>query len=177
MGKGRAVLARGVRVGPGRSARARPGAGTDPSAPLRSGRDDRAGAGSGQGDRGRLLADVYGRLLAAYGPQGWWPGETAFEVIVGAILTQSAAWTNVEKALVNLKAAGALSPEGLHALDEGEVARRIRASGYFNAKARKLKAFVEVLHREFGGRLEDLLAPPMDELRALPRSTHGIGPG
>ena len=123
-----------------------------------------------------MLADVYGRLLAAYGPQGWWPGETAFEVIVGAILTQSAAWTNVEKALVNLKAAGALSPAGLHALDEGEIARLIRPSGYFNAKARKLKAFVEMLHREYGGRLEDLLALPMGELQALLLSTHGIGP-
>jgi endonuclease-3 related protein len=120
--------------------------------------------------------DVYEGLLAAYGAQGWWPGETAFEVIVGAILTQSAAWTNVEKALANLKSAGVLSPEGLHALDEGEIARLIRPSGYFNAKARKLKAFVEVLHREFRGRLDDLLALPMNQLRALLLSTHGIGP-
>lgn len=123
-----------------------------------------------------MLADVYGRLLAAYGPQGWWPGETAFEVIVGAILTQSAAWVNVEKALANLKAAGALSPEGLHALDEGEIARLIRPSGYFNAKARKLKAFVDIVHRLFGGDLDRLLALPMGELRALLLSTHGIGP-
>src|SRR3990172_10118990 len=144
---------------------AKGGTRTDPSTPLRSGRDDRA-----------RLAEVYERLLAAYGPQHWWPGETAFEVIVGAILTQSAAWTNVEKALANLKAAGALSPEGLHALDEGEIARLIRPSGYFNAKARKLKAFIEVLHREYGGRLEDLLALPMNELQALLLSTHGIGP-
>jgi endonuclease-3 related protein len=119
---------------------------------------------------------LYERLLAAYGPQRWWPGETAFEVIVGAVLTQSAAWANVEKALANLKAAGALSPEGLHALDEGEIARLIRPSGYFNAKARKLEAFVGMLHERFHGDLGALLTLPMDELRDLLLSTHGIGP-
>lgn len=122
------------------------------------------------------LRRVYQRLLAAYGPQHWWPGESAFEVVVGAILTQSAAWTNVEKALANLKAAGVLSPEGLHGLDEGEIARLIRPSGYFNAKARKLKAFVEVLYARFEGNLEQLLALPLDELRAALLATHGIGP-
>jgi len=115
-------------------------------------------------------------LSAAYGPQGWWPGESPFEVIAGAILTQSAAWANVEKALANLKGAGVLSPEGLHALDEGEIARLIRPSGYFNAKARKLKAFVEMLHGRFGGDLGRLLALPMPELRGLLLGTHGIGP-
>ena len=69
--------------------------------------------------QGERLYDVYERLLAAYGPQHWWPGESAFEVIVGAILTQSAAWTNVERALDNLKAAGALSPGALLRQDEG----------------------------------------------------------
>ena len=122
------------------------------------------------------MRDVYGRLLDTYGPQHWWPGETAFEVIVGAILTQSAAWTNVEKALANLRAAGALSPGVLHGLDEGEIARLIRPSGYFNAKARKLKAFVEMLHERHGGDLDALLALPMGELRSLLLSTHGIGP-
>jgi len=123
-----------------------------------------------------VLRDVHDCLLVAYGPQHWWPGETAFEVIVGAILTQSAAWTNVEKALANLKAAGALSPQGLHGLSEGEIARLIRPSGYFNAKARKLKAFVEMLHVRFRGDLERLLTLPRDELRTLLLSTHGIGP-
>jgi endonuclease-3 related protein len=127
-------------------------------------------------DLGGLLREVYERLLAAYGPQGWWPGETPFEVIVGAILTQSAAWVNVEKAIGNLKAEGALSPEALHALDEGELARLIRPSGYFNAKARKLKAFVEMLYARFDGDLGSLLGLPVGELRPLLLSTHGIGP-
>jgi endonuclease-3 related protein len=105
-------------------------------------------------------------------------------VIVGAVLTQAAAWSNVEKAIANLKAAGALSPEGLARLDEGELARIVRPAGYFNAKARKLKAFVEMLRAGFGGDpstplrtgLERLLAAPAAELRPLLLATHGIGP-
>lgn len=122
-----------------------------------------------------MLLDVYNRLHAAFGPQHWWPGETQFEVIVGAVLTQSAAWTNVEKAIANLKAAGALSPDGLRRLDEAELARTIRPSGYFNAKARKLKAFIELLYGHFGGSLDLLLARPAAELRVLLLATHGIG--
>ena len=122
------------------------------------------------------LLEVYLRLHAAYGPQRWWPGETPFEVIVGAILTQSAAWTNVEKAIANLKAAGVLSPEGLARLDEAELARMVYPAGYFNAKARKLKAFVDMLRDRFGGNLERMLAAPVAELRPLLLSTHGIGP-
>ncbi|KKK71488.1 hypothetical protein LCGC14_2913400 [marine sediment metagenome] len=124
---------------------------------------------------GRLV-DVYRRLYGAYGPQHWWPGETPFEVIVGAILTQSAAWTNVEKAIVNLKAAGALSPEGVARLSEGELVRMVYPAGYFNAKARKLKAFVELLFQRFGGELDALLATAQEELRPLLLATHGIGP-
>jgi len=97
-------------------------------------------------------------------------------VVAGAILTQSAAWGNVEKALGNLRAAGALSPEGLHALGEGEIAALVRPSGYYNAKARKLKAFVEMLCERFGGDLGRLLALPADELRQVLLATHGIGP-
>lgn len=123
---------------------------------------------------GRLV-DVYRRLYGAYGPQHWWPGETPFEVIVGAILTQSAAWTNVEKAIVNLKAAGALSPEGVARLSEGELVRMVYPAGYFNAKARKLKAFVDLLFQRFGGELDALLATAQEELRPLLLATHGIG--
>ena len=126
-------------------------------------------------DSQRLLG-VYGRLYAAYGPQRWWPGETPFEVIAGAVLTQSAAWTNVEKAIANLKAAGALSPQGLARTAEGELARMVYPAGYFNAKARKLKAFVGMLNDSFGGDLERMLAAPLEELRGLLLSTHGIGP-
>ncbi len=124
----------------------------------------------------RRLLDVYHRLYAAYGPQHWWPGESPFEVIVGAILTQSAAWANVEKAIRNLKDAGTLSPQGLTRLSEGDLARLIYPAGYFNTKARKLKAFVALLFQRFDGELERLLAAPVEELRPLLLATHGIGP-
>lgn len=127
----------------------------------------------GTGDR---LVKVYERLYGAHGPQHWWPGDGPFEVIVGAILTQSAAWTNVEKALVNLKAAGMLSPEGLIGIEEGELASLVRPSGYFNEKARKLKTFACLLRDRFGGDLNCLLATPAEELRPLLLSCHGIGP-
>jgi endonuclease-3 related protein len=125
--------------------------------------------------RQRLL-NVYERLYATHGLQRWWPAETPFEVIVGAILTQSAAWVNVEKAIGNLRAAGALEPEPMRRLSEGELARAIYPSGYFNAKARKLKAFLALLSERFEGDLEALLACPADELRPLLLATHGIGP-
>jgi endonuclease-3 related protein len=122
------------------------------------------------------LSEVYDRLLAAYGPQHWWPGDSPFEVIVGAILTQQTSWANVEKALENLKAAAVLSPERLHRLTVAEIATLIRPSGYFNAKARKLKAFLDLLHERFAGDLGSLLALSAAELRTLLLSTHGIGP-
>ena len=122
------------------------------------------------------LLDVYHRLYAAYGPQGWWPGGSPFEVVVGAILTQAAAWTNVEKAIENLKAAGVLSPRGILETPVDELARLIYPAGYYNAKARKLKAFVEVLFERHGGDLDRLFALPLSELRRELLATHGIGP-
>lgn len=127
-------------------------------------------------DSASLLRDVYDGLLAAYGPQQWWPGDGPFEVIVGAILTQSAAWTNVEKALANLKAAGILSPEGIAAIPERELAALLRPSGYYNAKAHKLKAFIALLDERFAGNLDRLVATPLHELRPLLLATHGVGP-
>ncbi len=129
------------------------------------------------GKEHKLIRQVYDRLLAAYGPQGWWPGDdSAFTVVVGAILTQSAAWANVEKALANLESAGALSPRGLLALPERELARLVRPSGYYNAKARKLRAFAEMLATDFASSLDRLFSLPLDALRARLLATHGIGP-
>ena len=120
--------------------------------------------------------DVYRRLLDAFGPQHWWPGDGGpFEVCVGAILTQSAAWTNVEKALARLKEAGLLSPQALDRAPQAEVAALVYSSGYFNAKARKLKAFAERLCESHGGDIHRLLARPADELRTELLGIHGIG--
>ena len=129
------------------------------------------------GGADRSLEDVFERLLARYGPQGWWPGDDRpFVVVVGAILTQAAAWTNVEKALCSLERVGALTPEGLLRLPETELARLVYPAGYYNAKARKLKAFAEMLYGRCDGRLEGLFALPLAELRRVLLDTHGIGP-
>jgi len=122
------------------------------------------------------LLDIYHRLYTAYGPQGWWPGGSPFEVVVGAILTQAAAWTNVEKAIDNLKAAGVLSPRGIFRTPVDDLARLLYPAGYYNAKARKLKAFVEMLFERHGGDLDRLFALPAPELRRELLATHGIGP-
>ena len=122
------------------------------------------------------MLSVFDRLLDAYGPQGWWPGDSPFEVIVGAILTQQTTWTNVERALANLKAAGLLSPEGLRRTPEDELAELVRPSGFYRTKARKLKAFARLLDDRFGGDLGAMLAAPMAELREALLATHGIGP-
>ncbi|MBI2869440.1 MAG: hypothetical protein HYX96_06410 [Chloroflexi bacterium] len=121
------------------------------------------------------LGEVYRRLFARFGPRRWWPAESPFEVIVGAILTQSAAWINVEKAIGSLKRAGALSPERLRAIPEPELARLIHACGYHNSKARKLKAFVRWLGEGYQDSLEKLFAGETSELRPRLLAVYGVG--
>ena len=122
-----------------------------------------------------FLMGVYRRLYHQYGPQYWWPAESPFEIVVGAILTQSAAWTNVERALDNLKAAGCFSSQALRDIPEIELAVLIRPSGYFNAKARKLKAFINHLWEGYEGDLGLLLAKSSADLRQELLSIYGIG--
>ncbi len=123
-----------------------------------------------------LLMQVYHRLYRRYGPQGWWPGDGPLDVVVGAILTQSAAWTNVEKALRNLKDADCWSLESIDRCAQEELASIIRPSGYFNAKARKLKAFAHHVCHHYGGHLEAFFNQETVELRSELLSIHGIGP-
>ena len=99
------------------------------------------------------LEDTYRRLFDAYGPQDWWPGDSPFEIIVGAILTQATSWANVAKAIDNLKDADILSPEGLRDISVEDLAQLIRPSGYFNVKARRLKAFINHLWDAHDGNL------------------------
>ena len=125
---------------------------------------------------GRLLLTIYNRLFATYGPQCWWPAEKPFEVMVGAILTQSTAWRNVEKAIANLKAAGALSPVALRRLSLSEIAVLIRPSGYYNTKARKLKTLAEWLEDSYGDDIAQMSAQGTERLRHQLLSVFGVGP-
>jgi endonuclease-3 related protein len=121
------------------------------------------------------LLDIYSKLLAAYGPQSWWPARTPFEVMVGAVLVQSAAWSNVEKAIVNLKAVEALTPDAIRSLETAEFARLVYPSGYYNAKARKLKALVEHLGERYSDDIDAMVRRDTTDLRTELLAVHGIG--
>lgn len=120
---------------------------------------------------------AYHRVLAdKLGPQHWWPAETAFEVIVGAILTQNTSWKNVEAAIANLKREKLLSPLAIEKVSVPRLERLIRSSGYFRQKAKKLKAFVRFLRLEYGGALKRMFRTPTAELREKLLGVHGVGP-
>lgn len=121
------------------------------------------------------LVLIYERLLNAIGPQSWWPAEDDFEMVVGAILTQSTAWVNVEKAISNLKRRGLLSPAALEDAPVETVAETIRPSGYFNVKARKLKSFCSHLELHHAGELDSLFHVKLPELREELLGIWGVG--
>lgn len=125
------------------------------------------------------LRAYYDALFAALGPQHWWPSSRSggpFEIIVGAILTQSTAWTNVEKAIANLRSARTLTPRAIERIPLPRLARLIRPSGYFRQKAKKLKAFVRFLRSNYGGSLARMFRTPTAALREQLLAVHGIGP-
>lgn len=123
-----------------------------------------------------VLDQHYRALFDAYGPQHWWPGRTRFEVIVGAILTQSTSWYNVEAAIRNLRAARMLTPSEIEAVSVVKLARLIRPSGYFRQKAKKLKAFARFLFHTYSGSLSKMFRAPTRVLREQLLAVHGIGP-
>jgi endonuclease-3 related protein len=114
-------------------------------------------------------------MLKRYETQRWWPGETRFEVMVGAVLTQATSWSNVEKAILALKSADALSPASLRALNEQELAALIYSAGYYNAKARKLKALADFLRERFDDDLDEMAQEAPATLREELLGVHGIG--
>jgi len=124
----------------------------------------------------QLIKEIYQRLMAAYGPQHWWPAETPFEVMAGAVLTQSAAWANVEKAICNLKTAQALSPDSIRNMPFPELAELIKPSGYYNAKARKLKSLVYWLWEKFADDIAKMAKEETQKLREETLTVYGIGP-
>jgi endonuclease-3 related protein len=123
----------------------------------------------------QALLKIYHRLSARYGPQHWWPAKEPFEIIAGAILTQSAAWRNVEKAIASLRSAKALSPKALRELPLDKVARLVYPSGYYNAKALKLKSFAHWLGEYYDDDLNKLFDTDTSHLRQQLLSVHGIG--
>lgn len=124
----------------------------------------------------KVLLDIYNRLYNAFGPQNWWPGETPFEVIVGAILTQNTSWSNVEKAIKNLKKQKILSPNALSKTKTSKIAGLIRPSGYYNIKAKRLRNFLNFLNSEFNGSLGRLFKTDAQSLRKALLGIKGIGP-
>jgi endonuclease III related protein len=122
------------------------------------------------------LMRYYETMSGAMGPMHWWPAKTPFEVIVGAILTQSTAWANVEKAMENLRAANLLTPLAIFKIAPSRLASLVRPSGYFRQKAKKLKSFVRFLQTGYGGSLEQMFQTPTAVLREKLLSIHGIGP-
>jgi endonuclease III related protein len=129
---------------------------------------------SAQSDR--KIRDYYLTLYHAWGAQHWWPGETPFEVIVGAYLTQNTSWTNVERALENLRAAGVLSVGGIRKIRLSRLERLIRCSGYFRQKAARIKTFVAFLDRKYGGSLETMFSQPTSKIREELLALNGVGP-
>lgn len=118
----------------------------------------------------------YTTLYRAWGAQHWWPAETQFEVIVGAYLTQNTAWTNVERALANLRRANSLTLEAVRKMPINRLERLIRPSGYFRQKARRLKAFIAFLDERYAGALDQLFDEPTDKLREELLDLNGVGP-
>jgi endonuclease-3 related protein len=128
------------------------------------------------GPKGKTLVDMYERLLRVLGPRDWWPAESPFEVIVGAILTQNTAWANVEKAIDNLKRAGILTPLGIKGVDYDELAQVIKPSGFYRLKASRLKRFVDFFYDAFDGDMSRMRSQDLGSMREKLLKVDGIGP-
>ncbi|MDR4506316.1 MAG: endonuclease III domain-containing protein [Candidatus Scalindua sp.] len=126
-------------------------------------------------DKQKLLLTMYNRLFKSFGRQYWWPGETDFEVVIGAILTQNTNWGNVKKAIRNLKDAQVFTPQKLYEIDRDRLADLIRPSGYFNVKARRVKNFIEWLFLHYCGSLSKMFLQDFVDLRTQLLSVNGIG--
>jgi endonuclease-3 related protein len=122
------------------------------------------------------LQRAYERLLSAFGPQHWWPGESPFEVMVGAVLVQNTAWRNVERAIANLRDAGVMEPRAMYALPPKDLAELIRPAGYYQVKTRRLRNLLKFVVEEYDGSLDAMFSTSFDTLREQLLSIHGIGP-
>jgi len=125
--------------------------------------------------RAKLLK-IYNQLYNHFGPQHWWPADSPFEVMVGAILTQSTNWGNVEKAIGNLKKAKVLNPRKIIENRKSKIENWIKPSGYYRQKAKKLKAFVGFFLKNYDGSIKKMRAAQLSKLREELLAVHGIGP-
>ena len=123
-----------------------------------------------------ILLKIYQSLYNYFGPLNWWPGDTPFEIMVGAILTQNTSWSNVEKAINNLKKENLLEPRKLYRTNQEKLAQLIKPSGYYNIKARRLKNFVNIFVNDFEGSAEKMFSGDGRELRKKLLKVNGIGP-
>jgi endonuclease III related protein len=122
------------------------------------------------------LSQVYDRLLDAYGPQHWWPGESPFEVLVGAVLVQNTAWQNVKRAIDVLRREELMEPRALFELSLEELEEKIRPAGYFRVKARRLRNLLGFLVNRYDGSLEAMFRTGLADLREQLLGINGIGP-
>jgi len=123
-----------------------------------------------------ILLKIYNSLYHYFGPLNWWPGDTPFEIMVGAILTQNTSWSNVEKAINNLKKENLLEPRKFYRIKQEELAQLVKPSGYYNIKAQRLKNFVNLLVNDFEGSAEKMFSGDGRELRKKLLKVNGIGP-
>lgn len=123
-----------------------------------------------------MLKSIYQKLYSHFGPQYWWPAKTPFEVMAGAILTQNTSWSNVEKAIANLKKHRVLTPQKLRKIPQKKLALLIKPAGYYNIKAGRLKAFVDFLFKYYRGKIRHMLHTDIAVLRRQLLSVRGIGP-
>ena len=124
----------------------------------------------------RSLTVIYRRLYSYFGPQHWWPAQSRFEVIVGAVLTQNTSWLNVERAIRNLKTRGLLKPKVLYNLPDAKLAKFIRPAGYYNIKAKRLKNFLKFFISRYQGSINKIAAVNTQSLRQELLGVNGIGP-
>ena len=122
------------------------------------------------------MLEVYERLLAKFGTQHWWPGDSPFEIMVGAVLVQNTAWKNVERAISNLREAGVMETHALYALRAEELAELIRPAGYFQVKAKRLRNLLKFVIDEYDGSLDAMFRTDLATLREQLLGIHGIGP-
>jgi len=126
-------------------------------------------------DKKEILMKIYNLLFDHFGPQNWWPGDSPFEVCIGAILTQNTNWQNVEKAIENLKKNKLLDPFSLYQLSTQELANIIKPCGFFNIKAKRIKNFIKFLVEKYEGDLNKLFATGLENARKELLSINGLG--